>query len=539
MVAETTFAESSGGRVMASGTKVLWSGQGNNEDTNHQVAVSRGVTKMSFIADRLQLSSQVQDAGRRMYELAVQMNFNVGRPSRFVACACLYVVCRRSHSPHLLIDFADVLQTPVKTLGRIYVLLLRRLVGGAAGEISVPMIDPSLFIERFSRQLDIGNSQRKVQTAANRIIQFMHRDWICVGRRPNGLCGAALYVAACYHGIKVEAKQIADIVRMSENTLKIRLLEMRQTPMASLTPAEFEHDEIKVAIADEGQQVLPPCMRRRLHKEKLKALEDERREQDQRKALPDPQRPEPLANEAAPNDEGSHPLPLLDGTVQTSANGGALAAGSSKMQIDKFTASTPSGDDIEAVAREITQALLARDGAPLRDGGPGLDAMSRGGSASAQLDKIIAAKASFEGGDGSDAESAAGKQPAAAKAGTGAPADDGANVETLSDVDDDALSAYILDEEEAQNKSDIWHEVNKDYLEEWHVRGQEARRKRKFSDDAASSKSGRSGRSSKGGKRTMFPPAASAAHSAAMAMIKKGKVGATRINFEALQSLFD
>merc|ERR1712136_471466 len=140
------------------------------------------------------------------------------------------------------------------------------------------------------------------------------------------------------------------------------------------------------------------------------------------------------------------------------------------------------------------------------------------------------------GGDGSDAESAAGKQTAAAKAGTGAPADDSANVETLSDVDDDALSAYIMGEEEAQNKSDIWHEVNKDYLEEWHVRGQEARRKRKFSDDAASSKSGRS---SKGGKRTMFPPAASAAHSAAMAMIKKGKVGATRINFEALQSLFD
>merc|ERR1719199_1100645 len=102
------------------------------------------------------------------------------------------------------------------------------------------MIDPSIFIERFARRLDLHGMQSKVQNTAMRIIQFMHRDWICVGRRPNGLCGAALLIASYYHGFQVPAKAIADIVRMQEGTLKIRLLELRQTPMALMSRQDFE-----------------------------------------------------------------------------------------------------------------------------------------------------------------------------------------------------------------------------------------------------------------------------------------------------------
>merc|ERR1740130_2012548 len=125
-----------------------------------------------------------------MFQLAVQMNFNVGRATRFVACACLYIVCRRNKSPHLLIDFADVLQTPVKTLGKIYTGLLKRLVGGDPSHqaalcdmVEVPMIDPSIYIERYARRLDLKGMHMKVQNTAMRLIQLMSRHWISVGRR--------------------------------------------------------------------------------------------------------------------------------------------------------------------------------------------------------------------------------------------------------------------------------------------------------------------------------------------------------------------
>jgi len=43
-------------------------------------------------------------------------------------------------------------------------------------------------------------------------------------------------------------------------------------------------------------------------------------------------------------------------------------------------------------------------------------------------------------------------------------------------------------EEERQHKSDIWHEVNKDSLEEWHLRNQEARRKKKKKNSSSNSR---------------------------------------------------
>jgi len=275
MVTETTFIQTASGGIAAAGGSVKFHpslGYAGGMQTSQELAINRGLSKIGYIADRLQLSAQLQDAGRRMYQLACQLNFTAGRPTRFVACACLYVVCRRNKSPHLLIDFSDVLQTPVKTIGRVYMRLIRRLVGGdprqsaitEATDIKVPLVDPSIFIERFARKLSLGGMQRQVQNTAMRLIQYMHRDWICVGRRPNGLCGAALLIAAFYHGFRCSAKEIADVVRMSEATLMCRLQEMKQTPMALMSREQFEKANPEtLALEDKPQHGMPPCMRRR------------------------------------------------------------------------------------------------------------------------------------------------------------------------------------------------------------------------------------------------------------------------------------
>ena len=38
-----------------------------------------------------------------------------------------------------------------------------------------------LLCRGFARRLSLGSLQRKVQNTAMRLIQFMHRDWICIG----------------------------------------------------------------------------------------------------------------------------------------------------------------------------------------------------------------------------------------------------------------------------------------------------------------------------------------------------------------------
>ena len=123
-----------------------------------------GQRHISQLANALRLSEHHQDAAQRLFQLAVQVtlprhfldtpqtlpsspcrrghaetahppslpslptprphpslppqhNFIQGRKTQHVIAACLYTVCRREKTAHLLIDYSDVLQTNVYMLG--------------------------------------------------------------------------------------------------------------------------------------------------------------------------------------------------------------------------------------------------------------------------------------------------------------------------------------------------------------------------------------------------------------------------------------
>merc|ERR1712037_71921 len=104
-----------------------------------------------------------------------------------------------------------------------------------------------------------------------------------------------------------------------------------------------------------------------------------------------------------------------------------------------------------------------------------------GGAAAKKVGELVSSKPDFDCHDelrsSKDEKTQAEGKPKEAPPLEDDPDSDLEGVETLSDIDDEDLQAYLLDPEEQQHKSDIWHEVNKDYLEDWHVRGQEAKRK--------------------------------------------------------------
>lgn len=548
---------------------------GQTMHTNQELAVSRGMSKLAAIADRMQLGTQIQEAGRRMYQLAVQMSFNSGRPTQLVATACLYIICRRTRSPHLLLDFADVLQKPVKVIGQTYMRLLRRLVGGdprhssESSLVEVPIIDPSIYIERFARKLNFGRMNQKVQNTALRLIQFMHRDWICIGRRPNGLCGAALLIASCYHGQRCTAKDISDVVRLRESTLRQRLLELRYTPLATLSRTQFEQGSIESTQPIGSSQplaIMPPCMRESRKKEELAALLDKKLEEDRTmgravldgkplEAITDGKAGDSIAMpppKGGPRNKrkGDSKLPGSDG--DGGGDDGALVL-LDRARAEKFTKSDPTDGDIQDTAREIAAELQitgileepgqAAPSASAAGAAARIGELDRGGKSTALVSSSAEVMPMLDGT--SVLPEAAGDSP---KPLTDGQADSGEE-EGLSDIDDEELDAYLLDRAERQDKSDIWHEVNKDYLEEWHVRGRESKRQKQRSTsgshhsqaasdagDASASESGSNSRSSR--KGSWRPRAASCTESAVMALAKKGKVGSNRINIEALESLF-
>lgn len=74
---------------------------------------------------------------------------------------------------------------------------------------------------------------------ALRLLQRMKRDWMHTGRRPSGLCGAALLVAARMHDFRRTVKEVISVVKVCESTLRKRLTEFEDTPTSQLTIDEF------------------------------------------------------------------------------------------------------------------------------------------------------------------------------------------------------------------------------------------------------------------------------------------------------------
>jgi len=201
---------------------------------SREVAIENGRRMIQQVAGQLHLNSHFVDAAHRLYILAVHHHFTQGRRTAHVVAACLYIVCRREKSPHLLIDFAEALQANLYTLGACFLKFTRLLM------LNLPIIDPSLYIHRFALRMELGEATHTVSMTALRLVARMKRDWIQTGRRPAGICGACLLIASRVHGFRRTRQEVMHIVRVTDITLRNRLAEFENTPASLLSADEFE-----------------------------------------------------------------------------------------------------------------------------------------------------------------------------------------------------------------------------------------------------------------------------------------------------------
>ena len=253
------FVPSTGQKGLSSSAKQSSGGFGRE---SREATLANGRRKISQVAGALHRTSHHVDAAARLFMLAVQHNFIQGRKTQNVVAACLYIVCRREKTPHLLIDFSDVLQTNLFVLGATFLKFTRLL------NLRLPVIDPSLYIHRFASKLEFGDQAHAVGMTALRLVSRFKRDWIQVGRRPSGVCGACLLIAARMHGFKRTQREIVHVVRICDVTLRKRLAEFANTPTGQLTLEEFEAMDI-----DQSPEADPPAFTRaRLKEEKEAAV---------------------------------------------------------------------------------------------------------------------------------------------------------------------------------------------------------------------------------------------------------------------------
>lgn len=233
IVSDVQFAQDSKGASVLQGQYVT---AGDNRKlvggrfvtTNHAATI-RNIAKS--IGDALGIGETQIGSALRWYNLSLQFNFTKGRKTQVLLAACLYITCREEETPHMLIDFATVLRVSVFKIGGVFLKLVRLL------NITVPLVDPSLYVPRFCSKLQLNGPA--VAKTSLRLIARMNRDWMVIGRKPAGICGAAILIASRIHKSERTIEEVAGAVRVCEATINKRLSELKETASASLTVHEF------------------------------------------------------------------------------------------------------------------------------------------------------------------------------------------------------------------------------------------------------------------------------------------------------------
>ncbi|KAG8227785.1 hypothetical protein J437_LFUL006419 [Ladona fulva] len=92
------------------------------------------------LAQQLRLNQHCIDTAFNFFKMALNRNLTRGRKHMHVLAACVYMTCRTEGTPHMLIDFSDVLQICVYELGRTYLKLSQALC------INIPAMGEFVFL---------------------------------------------------------------------------------------------------------------------------------------------------------------------------------------------------------------------------------------------------------------------------------------------------------------------------------------------------------------------------------------------------------
>ncbi|XP_034233354.1 transcription factor IIIB 90 kDa subunit [Thrips palmi] len=374
------------------------------------------------------LSQLCIDEAFNFFKMALSRQLTRGRRSTHVIAACLYITCRVEGTTHLLIDFSDVLQIDVYELGRTYLRLSQAL------SLSIPVMDPCLYILRFAHRLDFGKKTQQVSMTALRLVQRMKRDSIHTGRRPSGLCGAALLIAARLHEFNRTVDDVIRVVKVHESTLRKRLMEFGETPSSALTLDEF----MSVDLEEEQD---PPSFKaaRKKDRERLQKLMDE-------------------------NDMDSH-VNQLQKEIERQLE-------DRKVRSKRFSSATasllrsppegPSNPTLDPESAEADRFASQSTIGVIKDCLSNTASTSNQNTPSEGLGPSIASMGLLE----STREKPIEEETEAQQTGE----------LDLNDIDDNEIDSYIMSEQEALNKDSLWMKVNADYLKELKEKEEKAKR---------------------------------------------------------------
>lgn len=481
---------------------------------SREITLRNARNKIRALGQQLALRQDRIEMAFNFFRMALSRNLTRGRKSTHVIAACVYITCRTEGTSHMLIDFSDILQIDVYELGRTYLKLSQELC------INIPAMDPCLYVMRFAHKLEFGDKTHEVSMTALRLVSRMKKDWIHFGRRPSGLCGAALLIAARLHAYNRTVGDVIKVVKVHESTLRKRLNEFGETPASQLTLDEFMNIDLDAMTEEQD----PPSYKaaRKRDRERLQQLEAEDGDLDEQITELERIIERELAEKRA---RLGGPYARLARASSPTPSNQSDNLDEEERDAEQFIAEQTLGSISEIVNPSASSSDSVLMPPPLGSYGKCRPIESPGLGLKDTIQEYITPSTSTS--NHSVSLNSAKKEEAV---------NGEAEVEEeldLDGIDEDEIDSYIMSEHEIKFKTEMWLKVNAEYLKE---KAEKEERERKEEEEAI-----KEGREIKKKKKTHKKPKVNmGGNQTALEAIEKivqEKKISTKINYEVLRSL--
>ncbi|MHA1729241.1 MAG: transcription initiation factor IIB [Promethearchaeota archaeon] len=175
------------------------------------------MNELDRLSSQLNMSKSIKETSALIYRRSIEQNLIRGRSIESMIAASIYTACRIRKIPITIDELATKTRVGKKELGRCYRIILWKL------HIKIPTPSPKDYLPRLASELSLSSD---VQLKAYNILDQAHKFGLTSGKDPSGMAAAAVYIAAIQCNEKRTQREVANIARITEVTVRNRYKEL-------------------------------------------------------------------------------------------------------------------------------------------------------------------------------------------------------------------------------------------------------------------------------------------------------------------------
>lgn len=165
----------------------------------------------------LKLPAFIEEEAARIYTIIAKNGFIKGRTIEFIMVGALYASCRKHDLPRTLDELSEASGFDKKEIIKSCKFISRTL------SLKFLPTKPINFISKFASKLNITP---ETESNAINILEEADEKGIINGKAPTGMVAASLYIATLLNCEKRTQREIADVVGVTEVTIRNRSHEL-------------------------------------------------------------------------------------------------------------------------------------------------------------------------------------------------------------------------------------------------------------------------------------------------------------------------